>query len=389
LPRKRDRELNITPLDLFPIRDIGLRVPFSYLPEQFADPEPIFARLREVIAAGDFTLGKAVGEFETRFAQIIGVRHAFGVNSGTDALRLALKAVGVGPGDEVITAANTFIATVGAIADSGAITKFVDCRDDFCMDVSRLEAAITPRTKAIIPVHMTGAMVDMPCLLDITERRSLPVIEDACQAVKSSLDERPAGSWGLIGTFSLHPLKFINIWGDGGVMTTNDVDVAKRIGLLRNHGLESRDVVVSMGVNSRLDTIQAVVALHMFDQADWIARERRKNAAFYDHALANVRQVKIPPRDARVLHSYVTYQVFVEQRDALQEHCVARGIECKIHYPIPLYCQKGLSYLSYKRGDFPVTDRHADTTITLPVHQYLSCDQLSFVVDTIAEFYRA
>jgi aminotransferase EvaB len=366
-----------------------LRVPFSYLPEQFADPEPIFARLREVIATGDFTLGKAVGEFEARFANVVGVRFAFGVGSGTEGLRLALKALGIGPGDEVITAANTFIATVGAIADTGAVTKFVDCKDDFCMNVSLLEAAITPRTKAIIPVHMTGAMVDMPRLLAIAAARGIPVIEDACQAVKSSLDERPAGSWGVIGAFSLHPLKFINIWGDGGVMTTSDADIAKRISLLRNHGLQSRDVIVSLGVNSRLDTVQAVVALHVLDQADWIANQRRTNAAFYDQALAHIDQVRIPPRDPRVLHSYVTYQVLVERRDELLAHCAARAIECKIHYPIPLYCQQGLRHLGYKRGDFPVTDRHADTTITLPVHQYLSRDQLSFVVDSIAEFYRS
>jgi dTDP-3-amino-2,3,6-trideoxy-4-keto-D-glucose/dTDP-3-amino-3,4,6-trideoxy-alpha-D-glucose/dTDP-2,6-dideoxy-D-kanosamine transaminase len=366
-----------------------LRVPFSYLPEQFADPEPIFARLREVIAAGDFTLGKAVGEFEARFAKTTAVQYAFGVNSGTDALRLGLKALRVGPGDEVITAANTFIATVGAIADTGAMTKFVDCKDDFCMDVSLLEAAITPRTKAIIPVHMTGAMVDMPNLLAIAQARGIPVIEDACQAIKSSLDQRPAGSWGMIGAFSLHPLKFINIWGDGGVMTTNDPDLAKRITLLRNHGLQSRDVIVSMGVNSRLDTVQAVVALHVLDQADWIANQRRTNAAFYDQALATIEQVRIPPRDPRVLHSYVTYQVLVKRRDALLAHCAARAIECKIHYPIPLYCQQGLRHLGYKRGDFPVTDRHADTTITLPMHQYLSRDQLSFVIDSIAEFYRS
>ena len=366
-----------------------MRVPFSYLPEQFADPEPIFARLREVIAAGDFTLGKVVGEFEARFANAVGVQFAFGVGSGTDGLRLALKVLGIGPGDEVITAANTFIATVGAIADTGAITKFVDCADDFCMDVSLLEAAITPRTKAIIPVHMTGAMVDMPRLLEIAAARGIPVIEDACQAVKSSLDKRPAGSWGLIGAFSLHPLKFINIWGDGGVMTTSDADIANRISLLRNHGLQSRDEIVSLGVNSRLDTVQAVVALHVLDQADWIANQRRTNAAFYDQALAHIEQVRIPPRDPRVLHSYVTYQVLVERRDALLAHCAARAIECKIHYPMPLYCQQGLRHLGYKRGDFPVTDHHADTTITLPVHQYLSRDQLSFVVDSIAEFYRS
>jgi len=366
-----------------------LRVPFSYLPEQFADPEPIFARLREVIATGDFTLGKAVREFEARFAKITGVHYAFGVNSGTDALRLALQILGTGPGDEVITAANTFIATVGAIANTGAVTKFVDCKDDFCMDVSHLEAAITPRTKAIIPVHMTGAMVDMPPLLAIAEARGIPVIEDACQAVKSSLDQRPAGSWGVIGAFSLHPLKFINIWGDGGVMTTSNADIAKRISLLRNHGLQSRDVIVSLGVNSRLDTVQAIVALHVLDQADWIANQRRKNAAFYDQALANIKHVQVPPRDSRVQHSYVTYQVLVERRDALLDHCAARAIECKIHYPIPLYCQQGLGHLGYQRGDFPVTDRHADTTITLPVHQYLSREQLSFVVDSIAQFYRS
>ena len=366
-----------------------MRVPFSYLPEQFADPEPIFARLREVIATGDFTLGKAVGEFEMRFAHAVGVQFAFGVGSGTEGLRLALKIVGVGPGDEVITAANTFIATVGAIADTGAVTKFVDCKDDFCMDVSLLEAAITPRTKAIIPVHMTGAMVDMPRLLGIAQARGIAVIEDACQAVKSSLDARPAGSWGVIGAFSLHPLKFLNVWGDGGVMTTNDPDIAKRISLLRNHGLQSRDVVVSLGVNSRLDTVQAVVALHVLGQADWIANQRRMNAAFYDQALAGIEQIRIPPRDARVLHSYVTYQVLVERRDALLAHCAARAIECKVHYPIPLYCQQGLRHLGYNRGDFPVTDLHADTTITLPVHQYLTRDQLSFVVDSIAQFYRS
>ncbi|MFL5063049.1 MAG: DegT/DnrJ/EryC1/StrS family aminotransferase [Xanthobacteraceae bacterium] len=366
-----------------------MRVPFSYLPEQFADPEPIFARLRQVIATGDFTLGGAVAEFEARFAALVGSRHAIGVNSGTDALRLSLKAVGVGPGDEVITAANTFIATVGAIAAVGARTVFVDCMDDFCMDIAQVQAALTPRTKAVIPVHLTGAMVDMPRLLAITKPRGIAVIEDACQGVKSSLDGRAAGSWGIAGTFSLHPLKFLNIWGDGGVVTTDNDDLAHRLRLLRNHGLESRDVVVSLGENSRLDTVQAIVALHVLEQADWIVAQRRKNAAFYSERLASLRQVKLSPRDARVAHSYVTYQILAERRDELFQHCAERGIECKIHYPIPLYCQQGLRHLGYAPGRFPVTDRHAKTTLTLPVHQYLAPEQLSFVVDTIREFYRA
>ncbi|MGH9578137.1 MAG: DegT/DnrJ/EryC1/StrS family aminotransferase, partial [Terriglobales bacterium] len=176
-----------------------MRVPFSYLPEQFTDPEPVLAQIRRIVATGDFTLGSAVAEFENRFASLVGTRHAIGVNSGTDALRLALKAINVGPGDDVITAANTFIATVSAISDIGARTVFVDCSDDFCMDLDGLNAAITPRTKAIIPVHMTGGMVDMKRLLTITEARGIPVVEDACQAIKSRLDNRAAGSWGIAG----------------------------------------------------------------------------------------------------------------------------------------------------------------------------------------------
>jgi dTDP-4-amino-4,6-dideoxygalactose transaminase len=365
-----------------------MRVPFSYLPELYADPEPILQHIRQIVASGDFTLGRAVGEFESRFAGMVGTRHAIGVNSGTDALRLALKALGVGPGDEVITCANTFIATVGAIADVGARTVFVDCADDYCMDLALLERAFTPRTKAVIPVHLTGTMVDMPRLLAMTQARGIPVVEDACQGIKSTLDGRAAGSWGAAGAFSLHPLKFLNIWGDGGVLTTNDDGLAVRLRLLRNHGLESRDVVVMLGVNSRLDSIQAAVALRMLDDAERVSVERQKNAAYYDRALREVRQLSIPPRASRVVQSYVTYQVLAERRDALLKHCLDRGVECKVHYPIPLYCQEGLRHLGYKPGDFPVSDRHARTTITLPVHQYLSQEQLEHVVKTVQEFYR-
>jgi dTDP-4-amino-4,6-dideoxygalactose transaminase len=366
-----------------------VRVPFSYLPEQFANPEPVLARLKQIVATGDYTLGKPVEDFERRFAEIVGSRHVIGVNSGTDALRLSLKAVGVGPGDEVITAANTFIATVSAIADVGARTVFIDCTDDLCMDISQLSAAITPRTKAIIPVHMTGAMVDMPGLLSVSGRRGIQVIEDACQAVKSSFDGRAAGTWGITGTYSFHPLKFLNIWGDGGAITTNDDTVAERLRLVRNHGLQSRDEVVSLGVNSRLDTIQAVVATYVLDQVDWIFETRQKNAAFYDSAFAAIPEIGVPPRNHRVSHSYVTYQLLVERRDELLRYCHCHEIECKIHYPMPLYCQPGLRHLGYKPGDFPVTDRHACSTITLPVHQYLASNQLEFVAERIARFYRA
>ena len=365
-----------------------MKVPFSYLPEQFADPEPVFARIRQIVASGDFTLGSAVAGFEARFAALVGVRHSIGVNSGTDALRLALRALGVGPGDEVITAANTFVATFSAIADIGAKTVFVDVTDDLCMDLDLLEKSITGKIKAVVPVHLSGAMVDMRRLLEITQPRGIPVVEDACQAIKSSLDGRPAGSWTIAGAFSLHPLKFLNIWGDGGVITTGDDALAARLRLLRNHGLESRDLAVMAGVNSRLDSIQAAVALQGLEAVDSISTQRLQNAAFYDQALKAHSQVRIPPRNPRAVHSYVTYQIFVERRDSLLQFCEARGIECKVHYPIPLYCQRGLQHLGYKPGDFPVADRHARTAVTLPVHQYLSREQLQFVVESIAAFYR-
>jgi glycosyltransferase involved in cell wall biosynthesis len=183
--------------------------------------------------------------------------------------------------------------------------------------------------------------------------------------------------------------KSFNIWGDGGVITTDDDEFARRIGLLRNHGLVGRDVVVSLGGNSRLDTVQAVVALQVMEAADWISERRRKNAAFYDRALAGIHEIKLSPRNPRVVHSFVTYQILAERRDELLQHCVACGIECKIHYPIALYRQEGLRHLGYRPGDFPVTDRHASTALTLPVHQYLSSEQLAFVVATIEDFFRA
>jgi dTDP-4-amino-4,6-dideoxygalactose transaminase len=367
----------------------SVKVPYSYLPQQFADPDPIFAELKRVVATGDHTLGHAVEVFERNFARTVQTRHAIGVNSGTDALRLSLKALRIGRGNEVITAANTFIATVGAIADVGAKPVFIDCNDEFVFDLDKMEDAITSRTKAVIPVHLTGSMVDMPRLLAMADNHEIFVIEDACQAFKSSLDARPAGSWGTCGTFSLHPLKFLNIWGDGGIITTNSDDLAHRLRLLRNHGLVSRDVVVMLGCNSRLDSIQAVVANHVLSQADWIIQQRNQNAAYYDRKLSGIEQIRIPPRDSRIVHSFVTYQVLVERRDALLDHCARRGVECKVHYPIPVYCQEGLREFGYQPGDFPVADRQARTTITLPVHQYLSPDQLSLVVESIREFYGA
>lgn len=366
-----------------------LKVSFSYLDEQFADPEPFFEDLRTLVATGDFTLGKAVEEFETQFADWIGAGHAIGVNSGTDAICLSLLAAGIGPGDEVITAANTFIATVGAINETGAQTVFVDVDDSFCMDPDQFEGAIGPKTKAVIPVHLTGNMGDIPRVVAIASESGITVVEDACQGIGSRWNGKSAGTWGSIGTFSLHPLKFLNIWGDGGIIVTDDPDLDRHLRLLRNHGLVDRDTVVLLGRNSRLDTLQAVIASRLLRDADTIIKKRAVNSDAYKRGFANIPQVVVPHQRPEVIHSFVTYQIFAEDRDGLLEFCGDRGIETKIHYPVPVYRQAGLKHLGYSAGDFPVTDRQAATVLTLPVHQYLTRLQTDYVIETIREYYGA
>jgi aminotransferase EvaB len=364
------------------------KVRYSYLPQQFADPSEILEELRQFIPTGDFTLGKPVREFERRFAALIGIKHAIGVGSGTDSLKLSLRAVGVGYGDEVITAANTFIATVGAINETGARPVFVDCNDTFCMDVDQVEAAITPRTKAIMPVHFTGYMTDMTKLMPIAERHGIPVVEDACQAILADIGGRRAGTWGVTGGFSLHPLKNLNVWADGGIVVTNDDAIAARLRLLRNHGLINRDEIEVLGYNSRLDSIQAIVGNWLIGATHDITARRIANAAHYDAGLSQIPGIRLPRRlpDRQVVfHLYV---VFAEDRDRLYQHCRDNGVEVKIHYPIPLYQQKALAHFGYKLGAFPVTDRHAGEIISFPCDQHLERDQLDYAIEVVRNFYR-
>jgi aminotransferase EvaB len=377
-----------TPIDL-PLQPNGSKVQWSYLPKQFsADKiDEILARLRVLLPTGDLTLGRPVAEFERRFADLLGARHALGVASGTDAIKLSLKALGVGPGDEVVTAANTFIATVGAIAENHARPVLVDCTDNFCMDVDQLEAAITPRTKALLPVHLAGQMTDMPRVLEIADRHGLPVVEDSCQCILGRIGDRHAGTFGITGAFSLHPLKNLNVWGDGGVIVTDDDDMAARLGRLRNHGLSDRDHVAEMGCNSRLDSVHAVVGNWLIDQVHHITDTRIANAAFLDAELGAIDGITIPSRFADRKLVYHLYIVFAERRDELLAHCLAEGIQAKVHYPVPLYQQEGLRPYGYDPGDFPVTDRHAATMISFPAHEHLTEDQLAYVVQTVRHFY--
>ena len=364
------------------------KVRYSYLPQQFANADDLWDDLKEFVKTGDFTLGKPLQQFESSFAELMDSKHAIGVNSGTDAIKLSLKAKGVGNGDEVITTANTFVATVGAIAELGAIPVFVDCDDTFCMDTNKLEEKITEKTKALLPVHFTGYMTDMRKVMPLAEKYNLPVIEDACQSILGEIDGKKAGTWGDTGAFSLHPLKNLNVWSDGGLITTNNDELADKLRLLRNHGLIDRDTIGLMGYNSRLDTFQAVVGNWLIPQTKDIAIQRIKNAAYYDRGLSEIKEITIPPRPKDYKIVYHLYIVFTEDRDGLLEHCIKEGIEAKVHYPVPIYRQEGLSYLGHKEGDFQVSDAHAKKIISFPCDQHLSIEEQDYVIETVKNYFR-
>jgi dTDP-3-amino-2,3,6-trideoxy-4-keto-D-glucose/dTDP-3-amino-3,4,6-trideoxy-alpha-D-glucose/dTDP-2,6-dideoxy-D-kanosamine transaminase len=368
---------------------IFMHVKYSYLEEQFANPQSILAEIGRLVRTTDYTLGKPVEEFEANFAGVIGTKYAVGVNSGTDALFLALKALGVKPGDEVITAPNTFIATVGAIVAAGAKPVFVDVLDDYTINPALLEAALTPNTKALLPVHYAGHPADMPAILAIAAKHHLPVIEDACQAIGATIDGKGAGSFGIAAGFSLHPLKNLNVWGDGGMIVTNSEEIRDRLRLLRNHGLQNRDEVTIFGYNSRLDSLQAVVGNYLMRDLEHITAQRITYANQLDAGLVDLKEdIMIPERKPNRRYVYHLYMLQVKNRDQLLAYLINHGIEAKVHYPIPLHLQPAARDFGYKIGDFPVTEAQAQTIITLPVHQHLHQGQIDYMLEMIHRFYQ-
>jgi len=365
-----------------------MKVRYSYLKQQFSNSGDLWARLKKFVSTGDFTLGKELEKFEKNFARLIGSKYAVGVNSGTDAIKLSLKTLNIKPGDEVITAANTFVATIGAITEIGAKPVFVDCDDTFCMNISMLEKKISKKTRAIVPVHFTGYMTDMPKLLKISKKFKIPIVEDACQSILANINKKNAGTWGEFGAFSLHPLKNINVWSDGGIITTNNLNYFKKLKLLRNHGLVDRDTVKICGYNSRLDTFQAVVGNWLLPKAKSIAQKRIENAKYFDDNFSSIDQITIPQRPKNSKIVYHLYVIFAENRDKLLNYCHSKGIEAKVHYPKPMYLQESLKYLKHKKGDFPVTDAHTKKIITFPCDQHLKVEEMKYIVKCVRDFYR-
>ena len=366
-----------------------MNVPFSYLNRQFADVDDYLADIKELVLSGDFTLGSALDDFEKRFAELHDATFAIGVGTGTDAIAISLKILGIGPGDEVITCANTFIATVGAIVQVGATPVFVDSENGYVIDVNQIESAITDRTKAIVPVHYTGNIADMPRIKKLAEKYDLKIVEDSCQAIMGRIDDQAVGSWGDTAAFSLHPLKNINVWSDGGIIITHSSELNEKIRLYRNHGLVDRDTVISFGINSRLDTVQAVVGNRLIKTADQCCNRRIEIAKQYDEVFNEIPEIDIPVRRSGVKHVFHLYVIRVKQRDELLEFLKGKGIRVKIHYPIPMHLQPAAKELGYKEGDFPMAEEHGKTVITIPAHPYLSDGEVEYTIEMVKSFYNA
>jgi dTDP-4-amino-4,6-dideoxygalactose transaminase len=355
-------------------------------PAQFQEERAeLMPLVEEVFRKGVFVLGEAVEALESDLAAFCGTAHAVTLNSGTDALILGLRALGIGPGDEVITPPNSFVASTSAIIAVGATPVFADVLDDQCMDPAAAEAAVTPRTRAVMPVHLTGRVADMPAFLEMARRHNLAVVEDGAQSIGSMLDGRKTGSFGHIGCFSTHPLKNLNAAGDGGFLTTGDPDLAARVKRLRNHGMADRDTVVEWGSLSRMDTLQAGILRFRLQRLPEVIRRRRANALIYQECL-DARAVWSPcrPGEFNTFHLFV---VQVERREALRAHLKDQGIGSHVHYPVPIHLQPAARDLGYAKGSFPVTERQADRILSLPIHQFLAPEDLRHVAASIASFF--
>jgi dTDP-4-amino-4,6-dideoxygalactose transaminase len=365
-----------------------MKVPYVNLAAQHrALKDRLLAAVAGVMDRGQFILGDEVSEFESRFAELCGSGFAVGVNSGTDALILALKALGIGPGDEVITVPNSFVATATAIMLLQARPVFVDVGDDYNLDPDRLEQAITPRTKAILPVHLTGRPAAMDLITEVARAHRLQVVEDAAQAVMAAYSGKRVGAWGNVGCFSLHPLKTLNACGDGGVLTTDDPGLAAEFRILRNLGLQTRDDCVAWSGNSRLDTLQAAILLVKLEFLEAWTEARRAHARFYQDHLQDLPQVQVPrdkPLEYAVYHTFV---IQADDREALRSYLAAQGIDTAIHYPIPIHLHTVARDLPYGPGAFPAAERQARRILSLPVYPELGQEELTYIVSHIRSFY--
>jgi dTDP-4-amino-4,6-dideoxygalactose transaminase len=348
--------------------------------------EQLDSAIAEVIDSAAFAGGPFVAAFERDFAAYCGAGFAAGVGSGTDALWLTLLALGVGPGDEVITVPNTFMATAEAISFCGARPVFVDCDErTYTLDPNQLERAITPRTKAIIPVHLFGQTADMDAILEIGRRLGIPVVEDACQAHGALHRGKKAGTLGVAGCFSFYPGKNLGAFGEAGAVVTNDRELSAKITVLRDHGQARKYFHSLIGWNARMDGIQGAVLRVKLKLLDVANSRRRAHARLYDELLGDTEEIATPFVAPHRQHVYHIYAVRVKHRDRMLQEMAAKGIGCAIHYPIPVHLQEAYRCLGYGKGSFPVAERCAEEFLSLPMYPELTSDQIR----TAAEQLRA
>jgi dTDP-4-amino-4,6-dideoxygalactose transaminase len=364
-----------------------MTIPLVDLHAQYLALKPeVDAALQRVIENSAFILGPEVKTFEQHFAEFCGVRYAIGVDSGTAALHLALLLLGVGPGDEVITTTHTFIATAEVISLTGARPVLVDI--DPCtynLDPEKVQAAITPRTKVIMPVHLYGQPAEMDALLAIARRHNVRVIEDAAQAHGATYRTQRAGSLGDLACFSFYPGKNLGAYGDGGMLVTNDPAFAERARMLRNHGRKDKYEHLYVGYGYRLDALQAAILDVKLKHLESWNEQRRAHAALYNQLLSDLDLVT-PYEPSHLCSVYHIYAITTLHRDALWQHLKARGIEAGVHYPIPLHLQPVYRDLGYQPGDFPQAERVANEELSLPMYPELTREQIEYVVQAIREF---
>jgi len=364
-----------------------LKVPYVDLGAQWRDiREVVLARIDEVLSSGMYLEHPLIQTLESQLAHVLGVNDCVSVNSGTDALLLTLVALGVKPGDEIITVPNSFIASVAAIEHVGAKTQFVDVGADHLMDIDQVESAITSRTVGVMAVHLEGKMCDMSRLAGICSRKGIFLIEDAAQAIGSLSAGLSPGQLSDAACFSLHPLKNLNACGDGGFVATNRHDIATKIRTLRNHGQESRNSSENFGVVSRMDSLQAAVVIERLRHLDTVIRIRRANARRYFELMRHQSDIKLPVYDESVSHSFHLFVIEVEKRDLVQSRLKQSGVETRIHYP-RLISQQPAFLKRYGDQTFrtPIAVRQVESILSLPIHQHLSEKQVEFVAQRLVE----
>lgn len=364
-------------------------IPLVDLKTQYAaHREALLQAVQDVLESTSFILGKQVAAFEKGFSSYIGSRFAVGVASGTDALHLSLRAVGISPGDEVITAVNTFFATAAAIELAGARPVFVDCDPrSYLIDAGAVRRAITPRTKALMPVHLYGQVAPMDELAEIAEEHKLVIVEDACQAHGAGYKGRRAGTFGAAAAFSFYPGKNLGAFGDGGAVTTSDEGCYQRLLALRNYGSTVKYHHPAFGINSRLDELQAAVLNVKLQYLEGWNEARVKAAGRYRRNLASHPSIVLPEQADHSTHVYHLFVIRVEgNRDAIIEQMAQKGIQCGIHYPLPLHRQQAYARLGYKEGDFPRAEAIAKRIISLPLFPEITGEQIDYVCECLNGF---